>query len=382
MQYCPDRTSQTEPIGGFLSDSVSMNDQFLKRGKIPSLDGWRALSVLFVLMAHSRIAGESTTLYYYFGVTGVRFFFVISGFLITWLLLREEGAKGRISLGSFYLRRAFRILPVYYVFLTVAFVCERLVLPTQNTSISQWLAGLTFTANYSEARGITGHLWTLSVEEQFYLLWPLVFILIRSHRSRVIILSSIIIAAPVFRTLGYILAKDSIQPFIFHRFSFLLHNDILSWGCLSAVILWHRPNLWRTIRGAGLFLPLAGLLLITSPLLINSVSGTNVISIPFTATFQAVGFTSVMLSSIVLSERHPFSSLNWPILIWFGTISYSLYLWHMLFTPETLSPYGWIPETYPARFIWVVPAILCAVISYYSLEKTFMAIRKRYATHD
>jgi peptidoglycan/LPS O-acetylase OafA/YrhL len=359
-----------------------MNDQFLKRGKIPSLDGWRALSVLFVLVAHSRIDGESTSLYYYFGVTGVRFFFVISGFLITWLLLREEGSKGRISLGSFYLRRAFRILPVYYVFLIVAFVSERLVFPTQSTSIYQWLASLTFTANYSEARGITGHLWTLSVEEQFYLLWPLAFILIRSQRSRVVILTSIIIAAPVLRALGYVLAKDSIQPFIFHRFSFLFHNDILSWGCLSAMILWHRPNLWQKIRDVGLFLPITGLLLITSPLLINSVSETTWISVPFNATFQAVGFTSVMLSSIVLSKRHAFSFLNWPIVIWFGTISYSLYLWHMLFTPEILAPYGWVPETYPARFIWVIPAILCSVISYYSLEKTFMACRKRYSTHD
>lgn len=137
-------------------------------GMLPSLDGWRAVSVILVLFAHSHPPPELRDIAFFCGSIGVRFFFVISGFLITWLLLRENNFQGKINLVAFYKRRAFRILPVYYFFLLIYAIAE--FQTDSHISAWQWAANLTFTANYSEAEGPTGHLWTLGVEEQFYVI--------------------------------------------------------------------------------------------------------------------------------------------------------------------------------------------------------------------
>jgi peptidoglycan/LPS O-acetylase OafA/YrhL len=104
-----------------------------------------------------------------YGSFGVRIFFVISGFLITGLLLNERERTGTISLPDFYVRRAYRILPAAYVFMLAMIAAHWHAL-----SWSSIFAALTYSSNYlHEKNWVLGHLWSLSVEEQFYLLWPL-----------------------------------------------------------------------------------------------------------------------------------------------------------------------------------------------------------------
>ena len=144
--------------------------------RIPSLDGLRALSIAMVLLAH--LAGTqsfplpaSAGRLLGLGELGVHVFFVISGFLITGLLMDELKSSGHISLGNFYFRRTLRIFPAYYVFVAAIWLAGR----------AGWLQlaphdvvhAVTYTSNYYPARSWSfGHTWSLSVEEQFYLLWP------------------------------------------------------------------------------------------------------------------------------------------------------------------------------------------------------------------
>src|SRR3954453_5101511 len=141
--------------------------------RIPSLDGIRALSIAMVLMLHLSDTKNFLSYRYVepfnFGFFGVWTFFIISGFLITSLLLEETASTGTISLKNFYFRRTMRIFPCSYVYLAVIGVLG--LLP----AIDFWHA-LTYTVNYHQFGRAwhISHLWSLSVEEQFYLLWPAV----------------------------------------------------------------------------------------------------------------------------------------------------------------------------------------------------------------
>jgi peptidoglycan/LPS O-acetylase OafA/YrhL len=362
----PETTSDTE--GAY----------FLK-GPIPSLNGWRAISVSMVLFAHSKFAHEPDAVYYFFGSSGVRFFFVISGFLITWLLLREETSQGNVSLRNFYIRRGLRILPVYYVFLAAAAIISLLVGEPIQTPLRQWLANLSFTANYSDCSGVSGHLWSLSVEEQFYLLWPIVFFRIRTLRARTLVLVACIVAAPLFRGISYLFEIYSQVPVIFHRFSFLLHFDSISWGCLASLILWTNNRYWIPLAESSLFIPVGALLGLIHPLLLQHADNITWLTIPLSPSIQALSFLTLMLRSMVRSHSAPFLFLNiWPV-AWLGTLSYSLYLWHPLFIPERLPFCSGIAQS-TVKLLWILPALAVAALSFYLLEKPVMSLRRRYSS--
>ena len=154
-----------------------MNPPMTRR--IPSLDGLRAVAILMVIVGHSvhgmSEAGFSaaTALYaFHISTMGVSVFFVLTGFLITSLLIAEKAQTGRIRLGNFYVRRFFRIVPVYYTYLTLIMVLASLGRAT--VPRSGILPAYLFLWNYSpHADGWWfAHTWTLSMEEQFYILWP------------------------------------------------------------------------------------------------------------------------------------------------------------------------------------------------------------------
>src|SRR5664280_3750068 len=156
--------------------------------RLPSLDGWRAFSIAMVLGSHSTFAaGFPKTWHPLFnlafdGNLGVRCFFLISGFLITWLMIIEADRSGRVNLRHFYARRALRILPVYFGFLLVIALLQWMTPFVLSRHI--WLCNLTFTRNFVEGDFTTDHLWSLSVEEQFYLLWPGIFLALGMTANR------------------------------------------------------------------------------------------------------------------------------------------------------------------------------------------------------
>jgi peptidoglycan/LPS O-acetylase OafA/YrhL len=181
--------------------------------RIPALDGLRAVSIGLVLIGHlagtPRFASVSAIqLFGDVGNLGVTIFFVISGFLITNLLLQEQADTGRIRLRAFYARRAFRILPAvltYFVVLAIAAIAISAV----RVPADDWTHALTFTMNYHQTRGWwLGHLWSLSVEEQFYFLWPAAIVLL-GRRSSLWLAASAVALAPLWRLAAWWIWPDA-----------------------------------------------------------------------------------------------------------------------------------------------------------------------------
>src|SRR5881628_2466461 len=136
---------------------------------LPALDGLRAVAVFTVIVYHFGIAAVP-------GDLGVSAFFVLSGFLITWLLLREHAANGTVSLTRFYTRRVLRIFPAYYAFLALSFAIDHLRHDPWSPALRN--SAIVYLINYFNAfnghpNTSIAHAWSLAIEEQFYLLWPL-----------------------------------------------------------------------------------------------------------------------------------------------------------------------------------------------------------------
>jgi peptidoglycan/LPS O-acetylase OafA/YrhL len=150
----------------------------------PALDGLRALCVLLVMFNHVRLPVPSAII----GTLGVDIFFVLSGFLITTLMLRETERTGTVSLKGFYTRRFFRIIPVYLATIVLYFIAVHAthdaVKTAQFDAALPWL--LTFFQEYRPDTGnnILGHAWTLGIEEKFYVFWPLLLIILYPFRPR------------------------------------------------------------------------------------------------------------------------------------------------------------------------------------------------------
>src|SRR6185312_10173828 len=173
------------------------------RNHLPALDGIRALAVFVVILYHSG-AVQSVP-----GDLGVSAFFVLSGFLITWLLIKELDRTGTVSLRDFYKRRTLRIFPAYYAFVILSLIGDALLHHYWSWGIIG--AAFTYTVNYYNAflghpTTSVAHAWSLAVEEQFYLLWPLLLLILwkkgRAHTRNVLAL--IVIGVLAWRAVLYI----------------------------------------------------------------------------------------------------------------------------------------------------------------------------------
>ncbi|HTC01522.1 MAG TPA: acyltransferase [Ferruginibacter sp.] len=335
--------------------------------RLPSLDGWRGISILLVIIGHEIIDGshfginneDSLFRFFTWHIHGVRIFFVISGFIITHLLLKEEKLKDNISLKNFYLRRFFRIIPVLYVYLVILFI---LTLFFHNETITPiiWFLSLFFMANFWSigVRWSTGHLWSLSVEEQFYFLWPVIF---TNRRLRLIVPLFFILLAPILRMIEYK------HPGLIGDASFFTNADAIFIGCLFAM---YREKVFKKRYKIVEFIILS----ITAFILIAqkiALSGTGLISVPFANSLFAI-------SIVILIERSfsPSSVLykifNLRILVWIGRISFSLYLWQQLF--YHCSIFG--DKIYTRFPLNILCMFVCAFLSYSFVEKPILRFRQ------
>lgn len=380
----------------FSAEAVEQKNVAL--GRLASLDGWRAVSILMVLVSHNHFAAgfpehlEKPLHYLFDGHLGVRFFFVISGLLITWLMLGEERKTGEVNLKHFYARRALRILPVYGAFLMVMALIQWFT-PCDH-SVGNWIANLTFTRNfYLDGNKISGPLWSLAVEEQFYLVWPFVFVwLAPAVRAKVMpyIAGGAILTAFVTRYLWHFPISDSmIWQHLCHERSFFNNADSLAIGCLAAILLSGNEQGLRALLSTRRWVVTAlGVLMIVEPYVMHWVSDRAWLpgvmkGLGWAAwfglgrTIQSVGFTLLLLQSILLPSWGLYRCLNWKPVVTVGVLSYSLYIWQSLFYthPDRLGlPDVWW-MTYP---LWMVPAIGAAIVSYHCLEKPFLKLRHRF----
>jgi peptidoglycan/LPS O-acetylase OafA/YrhL len=338
-------------------------------GRIPSLDGIRALSILLVLLGHQAytvgalIPQRWWTDYY--AIQGVRIFFILSGYLISTLLLREREKTGKVDLKQFYIRRAYRILPVAYLYLVVLTILFHNVLrPGELLKAFTYLSSYEFNPHWS-----VSHLWSLSVEEQFYFIWPLAVAtgLMMSRRFA----WAAIIFSPLCR---FALDKTG------HTYEALWFPpavaDSLASGCLLAL---YQPKLQRfrsffTWKG----FPLIWIGTLSIPFLTHylDIYGQGSALWPLPQIAVRAGITLFNLGIVLCIQNgiiDPPRILNHPAVVWFGVLSYSFYIWHMPFFDSDV--HSWA-TTFPTN---VVLSLLVATLSFYGFEQPFLRLREQRA---
>jgi peptidoglycan/LPS O-acetylase OafA/YrhL len=302
-------------------------------------------------------------------------FFVLSGFLITRLLLNEYDSTRAVSKRQFYLRRTLRIFPAYYVFLLVSFALDARA--GQHWSSTQLLSAITYTVNYFNAFNhhpstSIAHAWSLGVEEQFYLLWPIVFVALigRGRRAVVIGLSVLGLAALAWRS--WLILGAHVDPsYVYNAFDTRFDN--LAVGCLLAVIVDHdRVASAATRIGARSLFPF-----LTLSLLIASRMATPSAyhySIGFTIDALLVGILIVQL--LQLYKTALWSWIEWPVVRYLGRISYPIYLYHAWGASFGRRLAG---QWHSVEFIGGVAAtIALASGSYYVIERPFLKLKQRF----
>lgn len=345
-----------------------------KSGYIPTLDGWRTVAIAAVIFYHSRpIEFGRFTLEHLqnFGDRGVQLFFAISGILICSRLLEEQRRCGEISLKGFYVRRVFRIQPAAIVYLS-AFTLLGLF-GVLHISRGPTFAALFSYRNFWDALNLaarpddryTVHFWSLGVEEQFYLILPLLLVLARKRVLPVLLaLSTVAFIWPVIAhhlgiagaELAYqrldlairdlfvpaLLAVAMTRPEFRERLVKLTRHNILIWAVLAALLI-------------------SQLLLDGHP----------------TSMITCLGFPLVVISTVLHPTGRLGRVLESRLFLFGGRISYSLYLWQELFFIHR-------DETSWLRFLQITPvnilcAIVFAVLSYYVIEKPFIRLGHRLA---
>jgi len=306
------------------------------------------------------------------GNLGVSTFFVISGFLITLLLLKEERRCGDISLKHFYIRRAFRILPAYFAFLLAMLIVWRLHFV--DLGWGKLLAAATFTWNYSPlASGWTlAHCWSLAVEEQFYLLWPvglsgLLFLMDKRYARRIAI--ALILLAPLLRVGTYLLIPEWRG-----RTGIMLHTriDVLMFGCFLALI--YEDTRFREIRNKLLIpkVTVSSLIFLfaISPILHVVFKGVYTLTLGFSLEGLAI---TILLWWCVRSVKTKIGRiLNSPLFVHIGVLSYSLFLWQQPFSnPDITSAFGFFPFNLILIFV-------SAEASYRIIEVPILRVRQRF----
>jgi len=358
--------SASSPADGNLPANLAAG---LAKSHLPSLDGLRAIAALLVVFYHYGI--ESCP-----GGLGVLAFFVLSGFLITWLLLKEEERFGAISLRRFYMRRSLRIFPAFYTYWLL--LSAALLLFHKRYLVAQALASFFYVNNYYQA--IQGdpntgfsHTWSLGIEEQFYLLWPLAFLVLKRNHHRLRFLSAGILAVMLYReALVFLVHRD--QGYIYEAFD--TRADQLLIGCLLAVALrqcaWSR--FWRWLCSTAV------LVWATIALLAAS----SALAVQFgTAYRDAIGFVvdpilvaALIAQTIAWPAAGLGAVLNWSWMRYLGKISYSIYLYQQV----TVGPVAKLLGHWPGV---ALPATLLAVIavasaSYWIVERPFLRWKDRF----
>lgn len=335
-----------------------------------SLDGLRAISILMVIVGH--LSGTNGFFRADFGIgdyahLGVVVFFVISGFLITSLLLSEHEENGKISLRLFYARRAVRIFPASYAY--IAFVCIVWWFGLIHIRATDLWHSVSYTVNYlPNAAWPVGHLWSLSVEEQFYLLWPFTFLVLRPRRAAWAAIAAILLGPAARMGMWFFFRGTAYRDLAF----FPAVADSLATGCLLAVAKdWLERQRWYL----RLFRPEISAGLLACVLLINRYFGYTIVDV-FGHTILNVCLAILIHRCVYYSRGAVGRALNWRPIAFIGVLSYSLYVWQQPFLNRGSTSWAC---AFPENLVLAVTAALC---SYFLLEKPLLRLRARLRSYS
>ncbi len=338
-------------------------------GYLPTLDGWRACAVMAVIVSHfaysSTIVQNSPHWVHYVligsGVKGVQLFFAISGFLITSRLIEERNLSGRISLKRFYIRRVCRILPPAMTYLIViAGLGVAGLVPFEG---KYWLSAMCFYRNYMPVGGGTVldiHYWTLSVEEQFYLIWPALLVLFGVYRARYTA-SALIFAIWIWRWIASNRFWGTSMGSGDWSRSEICFDGLLI-GCFFALAL-ESP---RVRQAFAKYFSVGAVIAVIAIVL---VSGGRTYT-PAGRSLQATLMPVLIVATILNPQTWLGRLLEIPLLRWIGRLSYSLYIWQQLFAFQKFLPWS---------FLQFAALFGVAAVSFYGIEKPMIRLGYRLA---
>jgi peptidoglycan/LPS O-acetylase OafA/YrhL len=349
-------------------------EEFQSQKHFLLLDGIRAIAILAVLWHHSSGQTLSWELFDR-GYLGVDLFFVLSGFLITHLLIKEERTKGSISLSKFYARRTLRIFPLYYGYLLALLSWKTIAQsPDLGAMLSSMPYYLFYISNWmpSDQYQFFHRAWSLAVEEQFYIVWPALVLIAGFFRSAlliaIILIISLLCALGLFGTYAY----DINQLLVPYRTILL--------GCLLAIAL-NTKAIYEKLAKICKNPFTASILLIATVGLIGLQSGPIMGIAQFAIHILMAGF----LMTCVINEDNylmPLLSLGWVKIM--GIVSYGIYILHgQLWGPtkkilSILPNSAWSDSRLMFFLVFTVLSTLVAYISFNTYERFFLKLKKNY----
>lgn len=349
-------------------------------GKIHGFDGLRGLAVITVILTHLGVYGElhksgklsSGVLDMISGDAGVHLFFVLSGLLITLLLVQEMQATGRIDIKRFYMRRILRIFPLY--FLLVFLVAALQWVGNAGVPTRSFLYSFTYTYNFiprADYAGVLGHTWSLAVEEHYYLVWPFVFAaLFLRKRALLMSISGVALVACV-----YLEGKglDAFRRTYFvDRWTVTAMTSVLVGSVFGILMVAQDTPHWikRALR-AHVVLPIA-------VALYAHTLWWGVLPYELGKPIRAAAI-GLLLCYLLAHQKSLFTAaLEFPPLRYLGVISYGVYIWQGFFLstgPGRFAGQTWPPD----QMTGLILLALVAPLSYHGLEKPILRFKARFA---
>ncbi len=352
-------------IKNLFTESKSV-PSLLETTHYPTLDGLRGISIIIVIFYHLNLSNSKLYNVIFNGDLGVNIFFVLSGFLITSLCIKEKVITHDLRLDRFYIRRVLRILPVAYLFLFVLFILN---LPLKlNLDYVNFLGAGLFLYNFSFFRHYphgfaVGHFWSLATEEQFYLLFPVM--LKRAFKVYLIVILGIVFVVPILIYTQAFSQPNSIFYFLIH---YLIKLHGISCGCLFSILAFKFTRSNSFLAAMRPYIGLIILFLIFYLKFSTDVNATNALSNLLISLLIGV-FIWINLSK---SSDLIYFLFNNKLIMKIGVLSYGIYIWQQIFTfpilpkPLSLFPYNLI-------FLGIV-----SCLSYYFYERYFIGLKKKF----
>ena len=352
---------------------------FLDKSYFPSLDGWRAIAVMMVVIGHASSTINNQSLLYklidlfIYANLGVKIFFFLSGFLITTLLIKEYIKFGKINIKFFFIKRILRIFPVLYLFIIVLIIINAIF--KLEISFDNFLAAALLYSNFKMQSGgwFTGHIWSLSVEEQFYLIWPFLFVFMHNKLYQFCI--TVILIVPCLRVYWYFYPNNfqvTLGPF-------LSYAETIFSGSFTAILSFKNfisssSKIW-SVKWLSIIAIL--ILIFLNFLIRNGIAG--IFILPLHSTINNLLLVFLMINTLINTKTLLYKVLNHKVMVQIGIISYSLYLWQQLFIVPM--------DVYADKVHWsifplnILFSLVTAYISYHYFEVYFLNHKKKFKSN-